>query len=949
YATFEGNSTTCIDVAGGTLYLDHSTFLTTTHQYVALDSASFLLSWDYFPTSTAGFELLHGTGGIKSGGRGIVRDCFFGNTSGNNDIMDYTGGNRDLGQPIVQYYNNVFSGGSDDILDLDGTDAWIEGNIFMHDHQGPVHNNLGTSSAVSGGSNGSDTSQITIIGNIFYDCDNVAMAKQGNFFTLINNTVVHQSHAGSSDTDGAVIALADEGVAEGAGMYLEGNIVYDAEKLVRNWTNATVTWSNNLIPFNWTGAGGGNSTNDPLLKYVPQLSETAFTTWEQAQVMRDWLSLAAGSPGIGTGPNGRDKGGVGKIGASISGDPYGTNNQTSATLNVGIVRSGFGMPVAGWPNGSGYTHYKYRLDSGAWSAETVSTTPIALSGLANGQHLVEVTGKRDSAYYQDDPAFDTDALVTTSRTWTVDTTLTRPTVRLNEILAQNGTTLTNNGNTPDLIELYNYGTSTVDLTGMGLTDNGGIPYKYTFPATTSLGAGQYLVLFADSKSGGGIHLGFSIKAGGDDVYLTDKAANGGALLDSVVFGLQLTDYSIGRLPDGSWTLCKPTLGSQNLRSPLSDPHNLKINEWLADEAFTGNNDFIEVFNPGPNPVALGGLFLSNAEGAPGLNQVPALTFMPGNGYQVFTADNDTSQGADHVNFKLDADGGIILLFDTALNPIDVITYGPQRTDVSQGRSPSGSNTLVFFSQPTAGAPNPAPNGVLTVTNITSRTLTLLTPTTAWRWDNSGGTNQLPTWNTNGFNDSAWSNGIPLFGSESTPNEYLPFTFPAASFIPAPNVAGGHITVYFRSHFQWTNGVLTNFTLYSTNYIDDGVAYYLNGVNVGSLRMPATYTYNTLCVQQLAEGVAELLTFPTNSLVNGDNVLAAELHQNSAGSSDDVFGMFLSAVQLSTNVVTTVVGVPVVLNEVLASNHSLTNAAGQTPDWIELFNTSSNLVNLADVS
>src|SRR5204863_8703018 len=145
---------------------------------------------------------------------------------------------------------------------------------------------------------------------------------------------------------------------------------------------------------------------------------------------------------------------------------------------------------------------------------------------------------------------------------------------------------------------------------------------------------------------------------------------------------------------------------------------LKINEWLADELFMANNDFIELFNSNSLPVALGGCFLSNAEGAPGLNPIPAFSFIAGGGYVAFTADGDVNQGADHLNFKLDADVGIIILSDPALVPIDVIIYGPQITDVSQGRSPSGSDTLVNFGQPTPGAPNPSPNGVLTVTNIT---------------------------------------------------------------------------------------------------------------------------------------------------------------------------------------------------------------------------------------
>ncbi len=421
YVDFDGNGTTCIEVAGGTLYLDHAVFGTTTHQYVSLDNSSFLLSSCVFPTCTtpAGFEPVHGSGGIKSGGRGIVRDSFFGSTTNYNDIMDFTGGNRP-NQPILQYYRNVFIGASDDVLDLDGTDAWIEGNIFLHVHK---NGSPDTASGISGGNNGSDTSEITIIGNIFYDCDQAATAKQGNFYTLINNTVVHQSHQGGVDTDGAVICLEDAGVAEAAGMYLEGNIIYDAEKLVRNLTNAIVTLTNNLMPFPWSGPGGGNSTQNPLLKRIPLVSETYFTNWAEAQVLRDWFSLQSNSPAIGTGPNGRDKGGVIPLGASISGEPVGTTSQTNLALTVGVNHTGHGIPTAGWPNGSGFTHYKWRLDTNTWSAETPISIPISLIGLSDGPHQVEISGKNDAGYYQDDPVLGPDAATTFSRAWNVQSRL----------------------------------------------------------------------------------------------------------------------------------------------------------------------------------------------------------------------------------------------------------------------------------------------------------------------------------------------------------------------------------------------------------------------------------------------------------------------------------------------------------------------------------------------
>jgi hypothetical protein len=109
------------------------------------------------------------------------------------------------------------------------------------------------------------------------------------------------------------------------------------------------------------------------------------------------------------------------LGASISGEPCGTTDQPTAELVVGSNRAGNGIPKIGWPDGAGYTHYKWRLDGGTWSAETPVDAHIAISGLADGVHYVEVVGKRDSGTYQDDPALGQDAVITRSRTWTVQT------------------------------------------------------------------------------------------------------------------------------------------------------------------------------------------------------------------------------------------------------------------------------------------------------------------------------------------------------------------------------------------------------------------------------------------------------------------------------------------------------------------------------------------------
>ena len=418
-AHFEFNGSTAIHSSGGTLFLDYLTFGTTDQQYVSLDDSSFVVSHCVFPSATTQFELVHGTGGIKSGGHGIFLRNYFGVPIGYNDVVDFTGGNRP--GPIVQFIENVFTGATDDELDLDGTDAWVEGNIFLHAHKNGAPD---SSSAISGGNDGSRVSRITITGNLFYDCDEACTAKQGNFFTLINNTMVRTTKTGGKDTASGVVNVRDLDPAPttfGAGFYLEANIIVDAEQLVRNYVEGqtTVTWTNNLIPLPWTGPGGRNSAADPMLKHLPQLAETSFTTWEEAQVMRDWFSLLPGSPALDAGPNGRDLGGVIPLGASISGEPSGVTTKTSATLLVGFNRAGQGIPAPGWPLGCGYTHYKYRLDSGPWSSQTPIHTPLSLTGLGAGPHHVEVSGKRDSGWYQDDALFGSDALLTLSKTWVV--------------------------------------------------------------------------------------------------------------------------------------------------------------------------------------------------------------------------------------------------------------------------------------------------------------------------------------------------------------------------------------------------------------------------------------------------------------------------------------------------------------------------------------------------
>lgn len=934
HAFFDGNASTAIHSVNATVVLDHLGFGATDHAYVSLDGSSFVVSDCVFPSATAEFELVHGTGGVKAGGRGLFLRNYFGIPIGYNDVIDFTGGNRP-GQPIVEFINNVFMGATDDELDLDGTDAWVEGNIFLHVHK---NGSPDSASAVSGGNNNSNASEVTVIGNLFYDCDQAVTAKQGNYYTLINNTIVKQTKVGGLDVEAAVVNLADDGTAEGAGLTLIDNIIVDAEQLTRNLNRAAVTMTGNLMPFTWTGPGTGNSTADPLLRKLPRLEETQFATFEAAQVMREWLAPMPGSPALNSSVNGRNRGGVIPLGATISGEPEGTTAETTATLTVGPVLVGGGVPVGGWPNGSGYTHYRFRLDGGSWSDERLISEPIRLENLADGRHQVEVSGKRDSGHDQDDPMLGEDARLTMSKVWTVDrqhVPSPLPAVVLSEILADNTRLETAPGLTEDLIELWNPGTNIVDLSGLGLSDQSADPEQFRFPAGTTLAPGAFLVLAAGDGVGGPYpHTGFGLQWDGDQVILFDRASRSNTVLGAITFGPQIADAAIGRRSDGTWGLCRPTLGAANEAVPTGDPRRLRINEWLADAQFAVRDDFVELYNPESLPVSLDGLFLSDAAGTPDRQSFRPLSFFGAKGYLNWIADGDATRGGRHLGFKLSPDAGILSLWSPGTGLIDAITYASQRTDVSEGRSPDGADGFATFLQPTPGGGNPG--SALSDCTLATTTVELLPRDARWRYQqtsNLDGTGwQLPD-----FDDASWPEGPALLGVEN-------------DTLPAPGkqttLTLGRITYYFRAAFQ-VNTNLEGFDLNLSVIVDDGVVLYLNGqpilTNGLSSGPPA---YSTVANRTVDNATVGFFTVKGVALIPGTNVFAAEVHQVNANSSDIVWGLGVEATRTYTNCAPSAV-TTLAINEVLADNLAAAGPAVVAgSDYVEVYHSGTEPLDLA---
>lgn len=137
-------------------------------------------------------------------------------------------------------------------------------------------------------------------------------------------------------------------------------------------------------------------------------------------------------------------------------------------------------------------------------------------------------------------------------------------VYINEFLASNtGKTVDPDFNeSADWIELYNAGSESVNIGGYFLTDNFNDRSKWQIPAGTQIGAGGFLLLWADGRDTL-LHTGFKISADGEELALCNPQ---GEILDSVSFGLQEPNISMGRKPDGGaeWNFfTEPSPGYSN--------------------------------------------------------------------------------------------------------------------------------------------------------------------------------------------------------------------------------------------------------------------------------------------------------------------------------------------------------------------------------------------------
>ena len=317
---------------------------------------------------------------------------------------------------------------------------------------------------------------------------------------------------------------------------------------------------------------------------------------------------------------------------------------------------------------------------------------------------------------------------------------------INELITKDTSSpyfINGDGSGADWIELYNTGTTSVNVADMWVTDKPGEDAEYQqIPNThiniTTIPPKGFLVLICGAKDAGGadfpteiidgnIFIDMGLSSSGDNfaaIYDPEKVA----VDESDDFNGLADDKSFGRLVDGEndWSvLATKTPGSSNDGTPPVAGA-LVINEFMCSNdniPVPGDNgdfpDWIEIHNTGDTPIDMGGWYATDDLEDIAKYQLPtddpSLTTVPAKGYLILYCDG-TEDGL-HTNFKLSSGGEAVGISQDGTTLAEGYTYCDTgcdlpnpATDFSCGRNGDGQASWVIFdpgsgTPPTPGSPN----------------------------------------------------------------------------------------------------------------------------------------------------------------------------------------------------------------------------------------------------
>ncbi len=243
---------------------------------------------------------------------------------------------------------------------------------------------------------------------------------------------------------------------------------------------------------------------------------------------------------------------------------------------------------------------------------------------------------------------------------------------------------------------------------------------------------------------------------------------------------------------------------------------------------------------------------------------------------------------------------------------------------------------------------------------------LIAKGTTWLYLDDG-SDQGTSWQDPGFDDSNWKSGQAQLGygdgDEATVISY------------GPDGGNKYITTWFRKHFRVSAPLPAGY-LRLEMLCDDAAIVYLNGREVLRYNLPTgTVTYRTTALSAVYGEAEQRYTayyIPASLLHEGENILAVEVHQVSAVSSDLSFDLTLGKEKMDVGETpvstlpqwtvtvsgdTTLVALfdtlheenTLFLNEIMPRNHHYpTSSPTVFKDWIELYNSGQEAVSLASL-
>ena len=237
-----------------------------------------------------------------------------------------------------------------------------------------------------------------------------------------------------------------------------------------------------------------------------------------------------------------------------------------------------------------------------------------------------------------------------------------------------------------------------------------------------------------------------------------------------------------------------------------------------------------------------------------------------------------------------------------------------------------------------------------VTRGVMETLGLIQEGSIWHYLDDG---QAPAvnWTDSTFDDSSWASGAAQLGYGDGDEKTV------VSF--GGDESNKFITTWFRHRFNVAD--TTGLTDLSAQVLfDDGVVVYVNGAEVFRGNLPeGEINAQTVASAIANEGTYTRFAIPASYLKPGENLIAAEVHQVSAGSSDISFDLSFSARRQAGSETVTRTGITLTDStfsdldivarftpderdlSALRINEVFSNPTGSSEpggDWIELMNT-----------